>query len=87
MWDVYIIETESGKLYTGIAKDCQKRFSEHKSDPKKGAKFFRSDPPKQIVYVEKSPDRSLAQKREFEIKAMNRKDKIKLITSKKVNVI
>jgi len=30
-WTVYIIETENGKLYTGIAKDLERRFEQHRT--------------------------------------------------------
>jgi putative endonuclease len=81
-WDVYVIQTRSGRLYTGIALSKEKRFLEHKNDPKKGAKFFRSDPPLKIVYSEKKKNRSEATKREREIKSLSRKEKLILIKSK-----
>ena len=28
-WWLYIVETESGKLYTGITTDVNRRFNEH----------------------------------------------------------
>lgn len=76
-----MVQTVSGKLYTGIAKSAEKRFLEHQNDTKKGAKFFRSDPPKAIVYIEKAKDRSEASKREYKIKQMTRKQKLKLVES------
>ncbi len=78
-WFVYIIESQNGRLYTGITKDLQKRFKDHQTG--KGAKFFRSSPPKSIVYTEESSSRSEASKREAEIKKMTRFKKIKLIKS------
>ena len=79
-WDVYIVEAENGKLYTGIARDCHKRFEEHLSSPK-GAKFFRSTKPKRILYVEKAKDRSEASKREAAIKKLSRVQKLALAKS------
>ena len=76
-WTVYIVETESGKLYTGIALDPEKRFEEHRSG-KKGAKFFRMDPPKKIVYREEYPNRSAASQREYALKQLSRSDKLDL---------
>lgn len=78
-WYVYIIETESSKLYTGITNNLDKRFEKHKSG--KGAKFFRIDKPKKIIHFEIYETKSEALKREFEIKKMNKKEKIKLIFS------
>ncbi len=79
MYFVYIIESLSGKFYTGIALDPEKRFLEHASCNKRGAKFFRSDPPVRILYQEKCKDRSSALKREAAIKKMTRKEKESLI--------
>lgn len=81
-WEVYIIETESGRFYTGIALSKEKRFLEHLNSKKKGAKFFRLDPPKKIVWHEKKDTRSDALKREREIKSLSRSLKIKLIEDK-----
>jgi len=80
-WEVYMIETESGRLYTGIARSSAKRFAEHSSDKKKRAKFFRSDRPLRIVYIETRPTRSAALKREHEIKSFSRKKKLSLIAA------
>lgn len=78
MWKVYIIRTQSGKLYTGITKDLERRWSEHKK--KEGARFFHISGPESIVYTETHPDRSQATKREIEIKKMSRKEKLHLIS-------
>ena len=51
-WFVYMILTRKGRLYTGVSTDPERRFIEHLCDPKKGAKFFRSDSPEKIVYLE-----------------------------------
>jgi len=79
-WNVYIVETECGKLYTGITKDIERRFEEHKSS-KKGAKFFRSSKPKKIVYSIKGINHSLALRFEIKIKGLSRPQKLKLIKS------
>ena len=79
-WKVYIIETISGKFYTGITTDVERRFKEHSSSDKKRAKFFSFNPPKRVVYQETVKDRSTATKKEIEIKKMSKKEKLKLIT-------
>lgn len=80
-WWVYIIETQAGKLYTGITTNIERRFKEHSGEvgKNKGAKYFRTDPAKKIVYQEESDSRSEAGKRECEIKKMTRVKKLKLI--------
>jgi len=77
-WYVYIVETQSGKFYTGITLDLDRRLEEHKSSSK-GAKFFRSSPAKKILYTEECCSRSEASKREYKIKQLSRKEKMKLI--------
>jgi putative endonuclease len=77
-WFVYIISTASGKLYTGITKDLERRFTEHATN-KKGARFFHFSTAEALVYQESHPDRSSASKRECEIKKMSRKEKLALI--------
>lgn len=78
-WEVYIIQTESGKLYTGITNDLERRFSEHQK-ARKGARFFRISKPVKIVFRESHPNRSEATKRESAIKKMSRKEKLALFS-------
>ena len=78
-WQVYIIETKTGKLYTGITTDIKRRLNEHKKN--KGAKYFRLESPKEIVFLEVCKNRSEATKRELEIKRFNKSEKLKLIKS------
>ncbi len=68
----------NGKLYTGITTDIERRFNEHAGD-KKGAKFTKANPPKKLVYQEILKNRSLATKREIEIKKLSRQEKLELI--------
>lgn len=79
-WKVYIIQSRSGLLYTGITTDIKKRFNDH-SNGKLGAKFFHFSRPKQIVFQESHPNRSEATKREIQIKKMSRSQKLDLIQS------
>lgn len=77
-WEVYIIRTESGALYTGITTDLDRRFSEH-SGGRKGARFFRTSRPVEVVFRERHNTRSEATAREMEIKKMKRQEKLHLI--------
>lgn len=76
-WQVYIIQTETGKLYTGITTDIDRRLNEHKKN--KGAKYFRLENPHKVVLIELCKDRAEATKRELQIKRFNRNEKLKLI--------
>lgn len=79
MYYVYIARCADDTLYTGIATDLSRRIEEHNSS-EKGAKYTRVRRPVSLVYSEEFPDRSLASKREYEIKKkMSRTQKLKLI--------
>jgi putative endonuclease len=75
---VYILECNDGSLYTGIAKDVQKRLDEHNNSDK-GAKYTKVRRPVKLVYQESAEDRSSASKREYEIKKFTRAKKLELI--------
>ena len=77
-WVVYIIQDTAGNLYTGITKDLERRYQEHKTG-KKGAKFFSFASPDKVVFQETHPDRSSASKKEALIKKMSRKEKLALL--------
>ncbi len=77
MYTLYIIRCSDDSLYTGIAKDLDKRLEVHKTG--KGSVYVRSRLPFSLVYTEKHTDRSQATRREIEIKKMSRAEKEKLI--------
>lgn len=77
-WEVYIIQSESGMLYTGITNDLDRRFQDHLAG-KRGARFFRISKAKTILFREPHPDRSSASKREASIKKLTRLEKLALI--------
>ncbi len=81
-WIVYIIETERGHLYTGITTNLDRRFKEHSSSTK-GAKYFRSNMPLDVVFTRGFANRSEASSFEAQIKKMKRADKIKLVSGGK----
>lgn len=65
-------------LYTGITTDLDRRLDEHNSSVK-GAKYTRIRRPVELVYSEKTEDKSSASKREIEIKKLLRIQKLELI--------
>ena len=71
-WYVYMIRTSKNKLYTGISTDVARRYHEHlaryEKRGSKGARFFASDKPVEVVYVESFENRSEASAREYQIK-------------------
>ena len=77
MWNVYILRCGDGSLYTGISTDVERRLEAHRAG--KGAKYTRSRCPLELVYREQCLDKSAALRRELEIKALPRAEKLKLI--------
>ena len=77
MWYLYILRCKDDSLYTGITTDVDKRFEAHASG--KGAKYTRGRGPLELVYREECGDHSDALRRELEIKALTREEKMKLI--------
>ena len=76
-WFVYILKCEDNTLYTGITNDKEKRLSQHNNG--KASKYTRARLPVEMVYCESSDTRSTASKREWQIKQLTRKQKLKLI--------
>jgi len=74
---VYLLECSDGSYYCGIALDLEKRLKTHNSG--KGAKYTRSRLPVRLVFSETLESKSIALKREAEIKRLSRKQKIALI--------
>ena len=76
-WKLYILRCVDGTLYTGITTDVEKRLEAHRTG--KGAKYTRGRAPLELVYREECGDHSAALKREAEIKALSREEKLKMI--------
>ena len=76
-WSIYFLRCSDGSIYTGIAKDVQKRLSQH--NRRRGAKYTSSRLP---VYLEaQSPvgSQSEALKLEYAVKRLSRDKKLQLI--------
>jgi len=80
-WQVYIVRCADGSLYTGIARDLDRRIAEHNSDKGQGASYTRSRRPVRLVYREPAENRSAASKREYQIKQLSRAEKLALIVA------
>lgn len=75
---VYIVKCSDGTLYTGYTTDINRRLTEHNSE-NKAAKYTKQRRPVELVYSEKFDDESTAKKREWQIKKLSKKQKIKMI--------
>jgi predicted GIY-YIG superfamily endonuclease len=80
-WFVYILRCGDGSLYTGIAKDVDRRLKQHNAGT--ASRYTRSRLPVALEYQEEQPNQSMALKREFAIKALSRKAKELLIQAVK----
>ena len=81
-WFVYVVETKSGKLYSGITVDVKRRIEQHSGVRVGAAKALRGDPPVRLRYAETAADRSEATKREMTIKRMPRAKKLELVEAR-----
>lgn len=82
-WTVYIIRCDDGSLYTGVTTNMDRRYSEHAGGTR-GARYFNGRRPEAVVYRETGFDRSGAQRREAQIKALSREDKLALVDQHRV---
>jgi predicted GIY-YIG superfamily endonuclease len=80
-WFVYMVRCADGSLYTGIAKDVNRRCKQHNSGT--ASRYTRSRRPVRLVYQEPRPSQSSALKHEAAIKAMTRQGKLAMIRLRK----
>ena len=77
MYYLYILRCGDGTFYTGITTDVDRRLALHQSG--RGAKYTRGRGPLTVVYREECGDKSAALKRELQVKALSREEKLALI--------
>ena len=77
-WFVYLLRCSDQTLYTGITTNLEQRLHEHNHSDK-GAKYTRGRRPVHLIYHEQKTSRSLAARRECEIKSFSRRQKEELI--------
>lgn len=71
-WFLYLIRCKHGRLYTGITTDVERRFAEHTSNDKKGAKCLRGKAPLTLVMKKKIGSRSMALQIEAKVKKLSK---------------
>jgi len=81
-WFLYMLRCTDASLYTGIAKDIDKRFKVHSSG--KGARYTRARLPVEIVYRETCESRTDALVREFKVKKLSPKRKRTLVEAYRI---
>ncbi len=78
-WFIYILQTSSGALYTGITTDVQRRLRQHKGELKGGAKALRGKGPLTVLSVWHVASHHHALQLEYSIKRMKKADKLALL--------
>lgn len=84
-WRLYIVQTASGMLYTGITNDVTRRFNQHQTG--KGAKALRGKGPLELLFHCEAGDRSQASKLEHQVKKLKKKEKIRLIANQPESLV
>lgn len=80
IWYLYILRCADDTLYTGITTDVPRRFAAHSCG--KGAKYTRGRGPLALLYQERCGSHSQALKRELQVKALPREEKLALTIDK-----
>lgn len=78
----YILKCSDGTLYTGWTNDLDRRLEAHNSG--KGAKYTKTRRPVTLAYYEEFETKELAMKREYAIKQLRKKEKLKLIDKQSI---
>ena len=73
-WAVYLLECADGRVYTGIARDPERRYAQHAAGS--GAKFTRANPPARLLGWTWVDSRSAALKLEIAWKRLPRAERI-----------
>ncbi len=76
---VYILRCNDKTYYTGYTTDLTRRIDQHNQGI--ASRYTRGRRPVELVYSEELSTKSLALKREIEIKKLKRPQKEKLISS------
>lgn len=72
----YMVKCADGTLYTGWTNCVEKRLKAH-NEGKAGAKYTRAKRPVELVYYEGYATKEEAMRREYAIKQLTRKEKLK----------
>lgn len=78
-WQLYLLRTRSGSLYTGISTDPLRRLRQHQGEIKGGARALRGKGPLTLVWTCHAGDRSQASVLEYQLKQLNKTDKERLV--------
>ena len=80
-YKVYMVECSDKSIYTGIAKDIDRRLEQHSKGI--GSKYVRTRLPIELQWSSKRMDLSQALKMEYQIKQWSKKKKLQWIEDKR----
>ncbi|WP_421850111.1 GIY-YIG nuclease family protein [Marinomonas sp.] len=78
-WSLYMIKTRMNTLYTGITTDVDRRFKEHSGSSKRSARYLKGKGPLELVWYQSVGSKSNALVLEYQVKKLNRRQKLSLI--------
>jgi putative endonuclease len=76
-WFCYILLCGDGSLYVGMTNDVVGRVEKHNRGL--GAEFAKRRRPVKLIWSQECLDRTVARKREVELKGWSRKKKLQLV--------
>ena len=76
-WQLYIVRTAKGSLYTGITTDVARRVAQHQSG--RGARALRGKGPLELMFHCEAGDRASASRLEYQVKQLTRQQKLLLV--------
>lgn len=79
---VYILRCRDDSLYTGIAKNVERRLRQHSAG--KGARYTASRLPVRLAWVSEVPTWAEAMREERRIKRLPRAAKLKLVATQRI---
>jgi len=78
-WYLYLIRTNCGSLYTGIATNVARRFAQHQQGGARSSKYLRGRHPLILVYKVKIGARTDALRAENRLKRLSKLEKEKIV--------
>ena len=73
MWFVYLVRCRDGTLYTGVARDVERRLEQHNAG--RGARYTRGRAPVVMVAASRAMEKRAAYRLEWAVKQLPRRRK------------
>lgn len=73
MWFVYLVRCRDGTLYTGVARDVERRLEQHNTG--RGARYTRGRGPVVMVAASRAMEKRAAHRLEWAVKQLPRRRK------------